>query len=319
MTYSGEPGGWPIVSSSFGQFDLAGFAKSSSYWYRAQWLCSVNVSDPGRPFLPQQHVVRVSQSWTKPPWDNMTIDNIVVFSDLPYVELILNSKSRGVKRCPYLSFASFGNVVYESGNLTAVARLDLTGPVLATHTQISSGSAAGLLLTLDAPSAKTGTGTSLLLDGHDAALIRATVVDANGLTVDSNRSIRFTITSGPGRIIGVHNGNASSRELNNISSSYAYHGLARAVVKVTTDAASGSLDDLNVLYGQIEVNCGSSCSTNILTAPDVKLPTSIVVSASTNGLPSSSIEIPVSTDARRHSVLASAATTVRTGTTLHFD
>jgi hypothetical protein len=30
--YGGEPGNWPIVSSSFGQWDLAGFAKSASYW-----------------------------------------------------------------------------------------------------------------------------------------------------------------------------------------------------------------------------------------------------------------------------------------------
>ena len=31
--YAGEPGPWPLVVSSFGQFDLAGFAKSASYWY----------------------------------------------------------------------------------------------------------------------------------------------------------------------------------------------------------------------------------------------------------------------------------------------
>ena len=30
--YGGEPGPWPTVSSSFGQFDYAGFPKSAAYW-----------------------------------------------------------------------------------------------------------------------------------------------------------------------------------------------------------------------------------------------------------------------------------------------
>ena len=41
--YYGEPsfGGWPFVSSTFGAFDLTGFAKAASYWFRSQWLYSV--------------------------------------------------------------------------------------------------------------------------------------------------------------------------------------------------------------------------------------------------------------------------------------
>ena len=59
--YGGEPGPWPSVSSSFGQFDLAGFAKSASYWYRANWLSRVPPSDAGRPPLPVTHTTRISQ------------------------------------------------------------------------------------------------------------------------------------------------------------------------------------------------------------------------------------------------------------------
>lgn len=41
--YYGEPsfGGWPFVSSTFGAFDLTGFAKAASYWFRSQWLYSI--------------------------------------------------------------------------------------------------------------------------------------------------------------------------------------------------------------------------------------------------------------------------------------
>jgi hypothetical protein len=56
------------VSSSFGQFDYAGFAKSASYWYRALWLAATDAeADYGRPPLPTQHVVRISQSWQAIP------------------------------------------------------------------------------------------------------------------------------------------------------------------------------------------------------------------------------------------------------------
>ena len=64
--YGGEPGPWPLVSSSFGQFDYAGFAKSAAYWYRALWLYGVDTADVGRPPLPAGHVVRISQAWSKP-------------------------------------------------------------------------------------------------------------------------------------------------------------------------------------------------------------------------------------------------------------
>jgi hypothetical protein len=121
---------------------------------------------------------------------------------------------------------------YAPGNLTAAGRQTAAGAVLATHTQLTPGAAVAILLSLDAPSLTTGTGSALLLDGHDAGLVRATVVDAAGLTVDTSCVITFNVTSGPGRIIGVHNGNAASHEPQIASARMVYHGLARAVVKV---------------------------------------------------------------------------------------
>lgn len=52
-----------------------------------------------------------------------------------------------------------------------------------------------------------GTGSKLVLDGHDAALIRASIVDSDGIVLPSdNSTVTFSIVSGPGRIIGVGNG-----------------------------------------------------------------------------------------------------------------
>jgi hypothetical protein len=67
----------------------------------------------------------------------------------------------------------------------------------------TSGLATAVVLSIDAPSPVTGTGSKMLLDGQDVALIRATVVDAAGHTVhNAANNITFEIVSGPGRIVG---------------------------------------------------------------------------------------------------------------------
>lgn len=58
--------------------------------------------------------------------------------------------------------------------------------VIATHTRSSWGRATALVLSMDAPSQATGTGTALYLDGADVALVRASVVDASGNVVMGN-------------------------------------------------------------------------------------------------------------------------------------
>ena len=314
--YAGEPGPWPLVVSSFGQFDLAGFAKSASYWYRSLWLAAVASSDPGRPPLPALHVVRVSQAWNVPPppasvsttsTPPVAMD-VQVFSDLPFVELVLNGRSLGSAPCGPGSFASFPGVPFTPGNLTAVGRQSAGGSILATHTQLAATEPATIELSLDAPSTATGTGTALLLDGHDAGLVRATVRDSEGRLVNmADNVITFAVQSGPGRVVGVHNGDAKSHEPQVSMTRRAYHGLARAVVKVTVDAASASPAELALLATEIESELGGDKRTvRIHHTGDAAHP-DIIVMATSPGLTSGRVVIPVSVDASVHSVLAVAA------------
>ena len=163
------------------QFALAGFAKSASYWYRSLWLAAVDDNDAGRPPLPPLHVVRISQTWdTHPPAPNVShtrttttvsvppVVDVQVFSDLPHIELILNGKLLGAAPCRPGAFASFSGVPFTGGNLTAVGRMAAGRAVLASHTQVAAGAPAAIELTVDVPSAATGTGSCLVLDGHDA-------------------------------------------------------------------------------------------------------------------------------------------------------
>jgi hypothetical protein len=235
--------------------------------------------------------------------------DLQVFSNLPFVELILNGQSLGSASCKPGSFASFPAVLFTPGNLTAVGRQSSAGEVLASHTQLAAGPPASIELSLDAPSAATGTGTTLLLDGHDAALVRATIRDANGIVVNNaDNLITFAVQSGPGRVAGVHNGDGKSHEPQIAQSRYAYHGLARAVIKVTVDAASVTAADLELLATQIEVGTGDGVQTvAIEKAAGISKAGNIVVTATSPGLAMGKVVIPVSADANTDSVLAVAA------------
>jgi hypothetical protein len=105
--------------------------------------------------------------------------DVQVFSDAPFVELFLNGKSLGKKPNPAFNYTNFEDVEYAPGNLTAVGTSG-AWPDTPTHTILTAGVPHAIVLSLDVPSVMTGTGSTLLLDGHDAALVRATVVDAAG-------------------------------------------------------------------------------------------------------------------------------------------
>ena len=63
--YIGEPSGsWPHVSSSFGQFDLAGFPKAQAHWYRDRWLLRADDRSASKPFATgEESAVHTFCSW----------------------------------------------------------------------------------------------------------------------------------------------------------------------------------------------------------------------------------------------------------------
>merc|ERR1712054_500782 len=89
----------------------------------------------------------------------------------------------------------------------------------------------------------TGTGNKLLLDGHDAALLRASVVDSNGrLVVDAIEIVTFEVVSGPGRVLGIGNGDPALHRHQAGTTTETYGGLARAIVQASVDCVSDDLD-----------------------------------------------------------------------------
>lgn len=132
-----------------------------------------------------------------------------MYSNAPYAELTLNGASLPggePQAIPAFGWATF-NVAHAPGTLTARALGSISGPVLANATRSTWEAPAGIILSIDAPSVATGTGRAVYLDGADVALVRATVVDASGARVtNSTLNITFSVTSGPGIVVGVGNG-----------------------------------------------------------------------------------------------------------------
>lgn len=301
------------MSSSYGQFDLAGFPKAAATWFRTQWLLEDSEDESSRrradkPFpIDNMNEIYLVESWESPDNWNRTIGNktrtIHAYSNSPNVELFLNGKSQGQQPVSRMTsgigtYTEF-EVPWTPGELKAIAR-STNGTTLAETRKRTNTEPTALLLSLDCPSVATGTGQALYLDGQDVALLRATIVDSMGQTVHlSTHNITFTIKSGPGRIVGTANGDSKSYQPHTSPSQNAYHGLVRAVIQVTSMAAIEPF-----MANVLEMVDGPSLS--LTGYPSKRDTDDIVVEASTPGLPTVSLRISTSTNVK-DTVLAVAA------------
>ena len=226
----------------------------------------------------------------KPPLAPPSTRNVTVYSAAASVELIVNGRSLGTKGVgPLHTWAEWDNVHWAAGNATAVGRSN-TGQIVAVDTRLTCGIATGIVLSLDVPSEATGTGGALLADGQDTALVRASIVDSRGNVVhDAAHDVTFVVKSGSGRLAGTHNGRIDSHGRADADTVAAYHGLARAVVVVTSVAALPAVQ--RALLAAIDID---SVVDGLV---DGAALSQIVVEASSPGLPPAQLAIPVSTAA----------------------
>ena len=323
--YYGEPPfggatGHGEVSSTYGQYDLCGFPKAAAQWYRTQWLLTINNSRTDKTFPTTHDEVYIVESWESPDAFPSTKGNMTraihVYTSARWVELYANGVSQGVRPVRPMvegpgSYAEWTAVPWHAGNLTAVARASGTpgaGRALATAVMHTNGVATALALGIDAPHALTGTGSAVVLDGHDAALIRASVVDEHGRVMHlATHNVSFRIVSGPAFVQGTGNGDPHARGNNAAPGHPAYHGLVRAVIRVTSVAARPAGE--RALLGRVDRD-GPMAPLGARRAGDhvahALATGDIVVEASSPGLASVRITIPTSTDAAADGVYASA-------------
>ena len=216
--YHGEPtpynNKFPANSSYFGCMDLCGFPKTAFYIRQAQWL--------SRP------VLQIAPHWNHEGKEGQDID-VFCATNVEEVSLVLNGKKLGdFKVDPFDMLTQ--KVAYEPGTLLAIGR---NGGQEVIRTQIeTTGKPVGLKLIPDRSAIKA--------DGYDAVPVTVCAVDAAGRIVPNvNLPVDFEI-AGPGRNIGVGNGDPTCTLSEKADSRPLFNGYAQLIVQ-SNSGKTGSI------------------------------------------------------------------------------
>ena len=186
--YRGEPTptGWPTINSHFGIMDTCGFPKDIYYYYQSWWT--------------NQPVVHILPHWN---WkgDEGKEKNVWVNSNADEVDLSLNGKSLGRKKMPYTGHLEW-KVAYQPGKLEAIGFKG--GKEMGREVVETTGSTNSIKVVPDH--------TGIMGDSKDLTVVNIFGQDEGGRVVPTaNDKLEFEI-EGPGKIIGVGNGDPTCLE-----------------------------------------------------------------------------------------------------------
>ena len=201
--YRGEasPFQWPNISSEFGILDTCGFPKDVFYYYQSWWT--------------DKPVLHLLPHWNWPGREGQGVE-VRCYSNCKTVELFLNGQSLGRQMMPKNSHLTW-MVKYQPGVLSAKGYNE-AGQTIAETKVETTGVPAAVQLTPDRP--------SINADGADLSAVTVSITDAQGrLVPDANRLVHFEI-SGPGKIIGVGNGDPICHEPDICLAQYPSHSVA---------------------------------------------------------------------------------------------
>jgi beta-galactosidase len=186
--YRGEPNplAWPAVNSQFGIVDLCGFPKDIFYYLKSVWT-----DEPVLHIMPHWNLTRNEGENVK----------VTTYCNASEVELILNNTSLGKKAMPRNGHIDW-DVRYEPGIL--LARGYTNGELIITRQVETTGDPASILLNADR--------TVLNANGSDVTVITVQILDGKKQLVPTSDNEVFFSLSGPGKIIGVGNGDPASHE-----------------------------------------------------------------------------------------------------------
>jgi beta-galactosidase len=206
--YRGEPipYQWPCTGSHFGIMDSCGFPKDNYFYYKSWWR-------------PEETVLHVFPHWNWPGREGQAIE-VRAFTNCEEVELIVNDVSQGRVAVPRNSHAAW-QVIYEPGHLEAYGYR--AGQVVASFETETTGPPTQIILTPDPHPVRA--------DGEDVASITVSVVDDHGRPVPTADNLIHFDFSGPGRLLGVGNGDPSSHESDRANHRRLFNGLALVLIQ----------------------------------------------------------------------------------------
>jgi beta-galactosidase len=186
--YRGEPTpcAWPCISSHFGVLDTCGFPKDNFWYYKSWWTA--------------EPVLHLMPHWNWAGREGQPID-VRALSNCDEVELFLNGRSLG-RQTMKKDFSLRWQVPYEAGRLSA--RGYRNGNLAAETAVETAGPPARLSLEPDR--------SAIAANREDVAVITVGAYDAQGRPMPTaSDAVAFTI-EGPGKILGVGNGDPSCHE-----------------------------------------------------------------------------------------------------------
>jgi beta-galactosidase len=186
--YRGEPKpyAWPCINSHFGILDMCGFRKDNSWYYEAWWT--------------DKPVLHLLPHWNWPGREGQEMD-VRALSNCEEVELFLNGRSLGKQTMKKDSELKW-KVKYAPGTLSAKGYKN--GQLVAETKVETIGAPAAVQLTPDR--------STLNADGEDVSMFTVAVTDAQGRVVPVAADLIHFELSGPGKILGVGNGDPSCHE-----------------------------------------------------------------------------------------------------------
>ncbi|MCR5723263.1 MAG: DUF4982 domain-containing protein [Lachnospiraceae bacterium] len=213
--YIGEPTPYHSKNSFFGQIDTAGFEKDTYYHYQAEWTDYKKA--------PMAHLL--------PYWDynEGQIIDVIGYSNAPVVEIFFNGTSLGRKEIDHLHGTKlFGHwkVPYKKGEL-----------VLCAYDDAGKEVARDLVRSFDDPAKihLVSSKSSVSANGEDLAFVEISLTDKSGTFVANARN-RITVSvSGPGRLVGLDNGDSTDYEEYKGNSRKLFSGKLLAIIAPTDE------------------------------------------------------------------------------------
>lgn len=213
IDYIGEPTPYHTRNSYFGYVDTAGFPKDAFYTCKAFWN--------------DEPMVHIGVYWD---WNEGQIIDVPVMTNGASVELFLNGQSLGREPIDLSDRAHcvpVWQVPYQAGELKAVA-YDADGGIIAEETRRSFGDSAAICLKAE--------DEFLRADGQDMTFVEISMADSEGRPVE-NAVDRVTVSvSGPGRLVGMDNGDSTDTDPYQTTSRRLFSGKLLAMIASTGEA-----------------------------------------------------------------------------------
>jgi beta-galactosidase len=219
--HQGEPNPcvWPAVGAQKGLIDQCGFPKDIFYYLKSWWG-----NDP---------VINIMPHWN---WKGEEGQEkvITVYSNCDEVELFLNKQSQGKLKMETNGHLEW-KVKYEPGTL--LAKGIKNGKNIISESVETTGEAVNIQLLPDR--------STIRADKQDVSVITVKICDAkNRMVPTANNEIEFSI-EGPGRIIGVGNGDPASHEADQYIETISQIKIENLKIKVIDDTNSRPESALN--------------------------------------------------------------------------